>query len=262
MRTLIGWLRPALAVGLLLMLGGCKVELFSEIPEAEANEMVALLLSEGIDAEKGAIDKGLVTLNVESADLSAAIEILNQNGFPRDSFSDLGAMFGEQGLISSPLEERVRFVFGLSQAISETLTQIDGVVTARVHLVMPERHPLDEVPTKSTASVFIKTRPGLVIDDKIPQVKMLVQNSVEGLAFEDVSVAVFEANPPETQRNPAPPMADIFGFRYPADQEGKLILWGGLAGLVMLILLVLNIFLVIYLFGRGKRRTDVAVTNG
>ena len=45
------------------------------------------------------------------------------------------------------------------RTISETLTHIDGVITARVHIVVPEQHPLDEKPGVSSAAVFLKTRP-------------------------------------------------------------------------------------------------------
>ena len=250
------------AMFLATALSACKVELYSEITESEANEMVALLLSRGIDAEKGAVDKGLVTLNGEAADLSAAIEILNQNGYPRDSFTDLGQMFGEQGLISSPLEERVRYVFGLSQAISETLTQIDGVITSRVHIVMPERSALAAEPARSTASVFLKTAPGYDLSDRVASVKMLVQASVERLAFEDVVVVTFEADPPVEQRNPSPPMVDIMGFRYPADQQGTLILYGGFVGLVVLLLLIGNLYLLLRVMRPKVSKSQLALRNG
>jgi len=242
-------------------LSACKVELFSAVPEAEANEMVALLLANGVEAEKGSVDKGVVPLSVDSANLSAAIEILNQNGYPRDSFTDLGAMFGDQGLISSPTEERVRYVYGLSQAISETLTQIDGVITARVHIVMPEPDALTGEVSPSTASVFIKTRSGFNMDDKISSVKELVQASVQGLNYENVVVASFEADPPKNELQPGPPTVSVLGLRVPADQQGDLILWGGLGGLVVLLLLIGNVILVVRMLRPAPRSNQVSVRD-
>ncbi|MEM7529305.1 MAG: type III secretion inner membrane ring lipoprotein SctJ [Pseudomonadota bacterium] len=256
--SLSRWL---LAATLVLSLSACKVELYSELQETEANEMVSLLMSRGIDAEKGAVNKGLVTLNVEEADLSAAIQILNENGYPKDSFNDLGSIFQEQGLISSPLEERVRFIYGLSQTLAETLTQIDGVITARVHVVLPEQHPLDDEPEKATASVFLKTRPGMNLEPRIPQIKLLVQGSVEGLAYDDVVVSLFEADP-GAQRVEGPPLSEFLGFRYAADSEDALMMiGGGMAGLLAL-LVVGNVTLLMMLRGRGRGKAMPPAKNG
>ena len=248
--------RTAFLAVMLLALAACKVELHSGLSETESNDMVALLLSHDIDAEKGAATKEGVPLMVEQADLATAIEILRENGYPRESFNDLGKVFKEQGLISSPLEERVRFIYGLSQSISETLSQIDGVITARVHVIVPEQHPLDDKPEGSSASVFLKTRPGISLEDKIPEIKQLVKNSVEGLAYDDVVVALFEVQPSRRINIEGPPLTTFMGVRYTRDSEDDLITMGAGAGLLVLLLLGGNILLFLRL-RRARRGTDV-----
>jgi type III secretion protein J len=248
-------LRLLLIAALGLSLAACKVELHSGLSEIEANEMVALLQANGISSDKGPVGKEGVALDVESADLSTAIDVLRQNGYPRDKFNDLGTIFQQQGLISSPLEERVRFIYGLSQTVSETLTQIDGVITARVHVVVPEQHPLDDKPGRSTASVFLKTRPGVSLEDKIPQMKMLVQASVEGLSYDDVVIALFEADPPPAMRQDGPPMSQFLGIRYTADSGDQLLLLIGGIGLLLVLALAGNG----YFFWRERKRTSAAV---
>lgn len=233
-------------------LAACKVELFSSLTEQEANDMVALLLSHNFDAEKGAATKKGVPVLVESADLAPAIELLRENGYPRDTFNDLGKVFQQQGLISSPLEERVRFIYGLSQSISETLSHIDGVTTARVHVIVPERHPLDDNPGGSSAAVFIKTRPGTNLEDKIPAIKMLVQHSVEGLTYDDVVVALFETARSKRINVDGPPLDEIMGVRYTRDSSDDLMKFGGIIGALILLLLVAVIVLFVML-GRARR---------
>jgi type III secretion protein J len=178
-----------------LALVGCKTELYSSLPENQANEMMALLMAHGISAEKGAADKGMVPISVSSSDLPQAVDILRDHGYPKDVFDSLGTVFAQKGLVSSPLEERVRFIYGLSQTLSETLAKVDGVTAARVHIVLPEDNAHTGKSGKSTASVFLKTRPGIDLSNKIPDVKQLVQASVQGLAYDDVVVSLFEGDP-------------------------------------------------------------------
>lgn len=250
-----------LACGLLALgLSACKVELHTGLSETESNDMVALLLSHNLDAVKGSATKEGVPLLVESADLAEAIEVLRENGYPRDSFQGIGQVFQGQGLISSPLEERVRFIYALSQSISETLSQIDGVITARVHVIVPEQHPLDDKPEGSSASVFLKTRPGINLEDKIPDIKLLVQNSVEGLIYDDVVVALFEMQPSKRIRTDGPPLQTIAGIRFTADSEDRLMIAGGAVAGVVLLLLLGNLLLYRQL-RRSRSGTELAAAR-
>ena len=256
-RDVLRWFFLAFTV---LSLAACKVELHSNLTEEESNEMVALLISQNIDAEKGQATKEGVPLMVESSQLADAIQILNENGYPRDTFNDLGTIFQQQGLISSPLEERVRFIYGLSQSISETLSQIDGVITARVHVIVPEKHPLDEKPQSSTASVFLKTRPGVNLEDKIPEIKLLVQNSVEGLAYDDVVVALFETMPARRPSQEAPAIVELMGVRYTSDSAQSVKMIGG--GVILVVLLLIIVIIALFVMLRKAKKSTALVADG
>lgn len=176
---------------LVLLLSGCqKVELYSNLTEREGNEILAVLLGHDIAATKSRA-KEFVTISVPESEVARAIELLRQQGFPRERFTDLGQIFQKQGLISSPMEERVRYTYGLSQMLAETLTQIDGVLAARVLIVLPEEAAFGQKPVPSSASVFVKYRPSVEIEDSISRIKTLVQNSVDGLSYDKISVALF-----------------------------------------------------------------------
>jgi type III secretion protein J len=228
-----------LAISCLLIVGlvACQVELYSELEEKEGNDILAVLLTHNIPASKTSSKDG-VSIMVDEADVANAIEILQRNGFPRDNFVNLGDVFQKQGLISSPLEERVRFIYGLSQTISETLNQIDGVLTARVHIVMPEEQPLEEVVKPSSASVFIKYRQGLGIEESVPKIKLIVQNSVEGLSYDNISVALFPAQElPAAVEPTGPPLSSFLGLRITRDSFTEFsVLIGALAALLLLAL--------------------------
>lgn len=114
----------------------------------------------------------------------------------------MGDVFRKEGMISSPLEERARYLWALSQELSATVSQIDGVIKARVHVVLPERGSGADASLPSSAAVFIKHKPGFNYDDVIPQVKRLISNSIPGLSQEKVTVVMLPsvAQPDLVQR--------------------------------------------------------------
>jgi type III secretion protein J len=171
---------------------GCSgnVELLRDLTEPEANEVMAALLEAGLSAEKLPGKEGTVTLSIEKSQFPRAIALLTAEGLPHEKYAKMGDVFRKEGMISSPLEERARYLWALSQELSATISQIDGVVKARVHVVLPERGSGAEPTLPSSAAVFVKHKPGFVFDDVIPQVKRLVSNSIPGLSQEKVTVII------------------------------------------------------------------------
>lgn len=179
-------------------LASCKSELYTDLDQQQANEIVATLRLHGIPADRSPGKGGRMSVSVDESRFAAAVQILNDNGLPKEEFSTLGQVFKKDGLISSPVEERAEMIFALSQELSKTVSQIDGVLSARVHLVLPENDPLRQQLVPSSASVFIRHRANAPISDLIPQIKMLVANGVAGLSYDKVSVILV----PVAERTP------------------------------------------------------------
>ena len=180
------------AMALTLLTACSDQELYSQLSERQANEMVALLRGRGIEADKQS-QEGHFSITTSRNDFAEAMRLLNAQGYPRETFDTMGKVFKKEGFVSSPLEERARLQHAMSQEISNTIASIDGVVAARVHLVVPERNPLIDKPQPAAAAVFIKYRPDVDLTAQIPQIKALVVNSIEGLAYDNVTVALFPA---------------------------------------------------------------------
>ena len=187
--------RPAV-IALAILLAACgRAELYGKLSESQANEMIAVLQSAGISATKEESGEAGWTLVTSKGEFGHAIEVLHARGYPREEFANLGTVFKKEGFVSSPTEERARLVFGLSQELSHTISEIDGVVQARVHLALPQAQPLAATIQPPSASVFVKYRPGANIDAQVGKIKALVVNSVEGLKYDNVSVETFPAQP-------------------------------------------------------------------
>lgn len=189
--------RAALACALAAaLLAGCgEQELYGGLSERQANEMVSVLRQAGIEADKAGREAGSFAVTAPKDRFARAIATLNASGYPRDGFDSLGQVFKKEGFVSSPLEERARLNYALSQEIANTLHSIDGVVVARVHLAVPEKDPLADKPPPASASVFIKHRPQVDMSGRLGQIKALVVNSIEGLPYDNVTVALFPAEP-------------------------------------------------------------------
>jgi type III secretion protein J len=199
-------MRILIVVLVCLVLSACgKIPIYTKLTEQQANEMVAALSAAGIDAAKATEDGGTWQIQAPKDEFAAALSTLRAQGLPRDNFASLGTVFKKEGFVSSPLEEHARLMYGLSQELSNTLSNIDGVMVARVHLAVPENDPLADKPKMSAASVFIKYRPDVDLTKQIAQIKALVVNSVEGLPYDNVTVMLFPAQMPNIGAAPQSP---------------------------------------------------------
>lgn len=187
----------------MLLLAGCKEELFSKVDETDANAALAILYSEGINAKKApSSEGGLWRVEVDADDLQRAVQATRNQGVPRERFATIGDMFKKEGLVSTPAEIRMRYLFAVSQELSNTLTHIDGVISARVHPVIPINDPLAQKVQPASAAVFIKHLPNADVQQMAPAIKALVTRSIEGLTVENVSLTFFASRAPV---EPTPP---------------------------------------------------------
>ena len=181
-------------IPLVLLLSGCSEEtLYSKLSERDANNMVALLLSSGLAASKGVDKDEKYKVLVAKKSFAEAVNLLRLNGYPKESYDTLGDVFAKEGFVSSPLEERARLNFALSQEIANTLSNVDGVLLARVHLAVPPKDDLTDQVSPASASVFIKHRADIDLSGSTGMIKNLVVNGIENLDYDDVTVAFFKS---------------------------------------------------------------------
>lgn len=174
-----------LAISVLLLsavaCGQKKIELLTGLDENNANLVISALLSHGIQSAKLREEENLTVIIAEK-DIAESIAILNAKGLPNANRQTLGEIFKKEGMISTPLEERARYIYALSQELEFTLSKIDYVVLTRVHIVLAERIAPGQPVQPASAAVFIKHKAQLDPDTVEKKVKRLVAASVPSLA--------------------------------------------------------------------------------
>jgi type III secretion protein J len=202
-KPLLAVLRLFLFFCLALLFTGCSSQktITNGVEERDANEILVLLASKGIEAYKikekteGAGAGGgpvLWDIAVDQDRANEAMEILNTNGLPRRRTQHLLELFTSGGLVPSEMQEKIRYQAGLAEQIAGTIRKIDGVLDADVQLSFPEEDPLNPTKIKGavTASVYVKHN-GILDNPNsqlVTKIRRLVAASVQGLNFENVTV--------------------------------------------------------------------------
>jgi len=242
--------RRALVLLAALLLSACEAELYNNLDQRQANEMVATLQQRGIPAQRVAVKGGQYTVVVDKGRFAESTTILKDAGLPRQEFQTMGQVFKKDGLVSSPTQERAQMIFALSQELSRTVSEIDGVLSARVHLVLPENDPLRQQLVPSSASVFIRHRSNAPVGNLVPQVKMLVANGVAGLSYDKVSVVLVPVDSQKPSQGQDLEMVSFLGLWMHRDNVAQAMwMFFGLVALVVLLTGGLGVVL----FRRGGR---------
>ena len=196
--------RLLLSLGLLALAACGRADLYSGLSESHANEMIVALDAAGVTAaktrEKGG--EGAWSVSVAPADFAFATRVLDAADLPREEHDTIGDLFRKKGFVSTETAERARYTYAVAQELSRTLSAIDGVQVARVHIVHPERDPIAREVVPASASVLLKHEAGVSFGEDMADIKMIVAHAVQGLDYDDVKVALFEARPAPVRQTP------------------------------------------------------------
>ncbi|EIF32304.1 type III secretion apparatus lipoprotein, YscJ/HrcJ family [Burkholderia sp. Ch1-1] len=267
--------RALILLPVLLFLVGCRTSLFEGLDEDQANRIVAALSHHGINGYKERNPDRTWNITVDDEDAVIATELASAYALPRGGHANLGDLFSRQGLISSPEEDRVRYVYGLSQELSETLEKMDGVLLARVHIVLPEKDPMDPAQdTLPSASVMMRYRSDYNLEPMRDRIRALVAGGVEGLTPARVSLTLVAVTPVLTFPGNCAAGDDVAGAAgavaaTTCPQSNGYVPSRATAMLVVLALLVLLMSGSIWLWDSGRRtwfkpkkRADAADGSG
>ncbi|MGI6523685.1 MAG: hypothetical protein ACOX2O_00090 [Bdellovibrionota bacterium] len=117
---------------------GCREKLIHGLTENEANKLMAQLYA--VDAEPRKVQQpdGSWAIAVPSGQASWVLKYLDDTRVMKDTAQKEAQ---STSIISSRDEQRFKFERSLSREIEYTLTSIENVLQARVHLNLPPRDP-------------------------------------------------------------------------------------------------------------------------
>ncbi|HUM12703.1 MAG TPA: flagellar M-ring protein FliF [Myxococcaceae bacterium] len=173
----------------------CSASVQHGLDERQANELQTVLMERGFQARKVVEDGRPPTwaVEVEAADAADAVRVLAELGLPRARTPGVRELL-KPGLVPDPVEQHALLVEAQSGELARTLEAVDGVVSARVHLVRPQpnRSGMPSAPTK--AAVYLRAQrsaaPRLQAIEH--ELRALVAGSVEGLEPAAVTLVVSE----------------------------------------------------------------------
>jgi type III secretion protein J len=229
--------RRALSVGLCLLLTGCNTPLSQNLDERQADDVVVTLEQQGIKAEKVRAKDGTWEVNVEHHADTSAEQIMQAYDLPRKNHPSLGEIFPGGSLLPSETEERIRYQYALSQELSATIEKIDGVLTARVQVAIPEKDPKRAIPAKPSASAMIRYRSDQRMDLLKPQLKALIADSLVDGDTGNVELLMVPVYP-VSQSEALQEVKTHAGLRYRASEWVRVAVMTGLPWLAVFMLLL------------------------
>ena len=162
-----------------------RTTLYASLPEAEKARVVEALKNSGVDVM---LDPSTGDVIVPVSDYHSSRMALAAQGLPA-SIPDGYNAISDIPMGSSKSVENVRLKQSQEIELARSISEIDGLVAARVHLAIPEKSVFARASTPPTASVFVQMQGGRGLSSQqVEAIVHLVSSSVPFMAKNDVTV--------------------------------------------------------------------------
>lgn len=187
-KVLIGAGVATALIGVVL-LGGSSSDprlsvLYTDLDPTDAAEITSELQTRNVTYD---LSDGGATVLVPSSDVYQLRLDMAAQGLPESN--DGYALLDKQGITTSEFKQQVDYQRALEGELARTISAIDGVETAIVHLALAQDTVFVDKPESTTASVLIKTRgTSELAPDTIEGIRHLVASSVRDLEPANISI--------------------------------------------------------------------------
>lgn len=162
------------------------VPLYGDMSPAAVTDVLQSLDSKGIKYRYNN-QSGLISVAADKVH-QTRLQLASE-GLPEADTSGFNILYQEQQMGVSSFMEKARYDRALEQELARTISAMDGVRAARVHLALPKPSAFVRKRNKPAASVFLNLMAGRTLDDQqLAGVVFLVASSVPGLEADNVSV--------------------------------------------------------------------------
>jgi flagellar M-ring protein FliF len=162
-----------------------QAPLYAKLSPADAAQVVEKLRNDGISYR---LTNGGRTVNVPSKMVNELRLKLSQDGLPKGEGEGL-EILDKSPLGMSDFSQKVGYQRAIQGELARTISALENVLTARVHLVFPEESPFLDSQDGARASVMLTLRPGASIDQRqLSGIVHLVSGAVKDMKAENVSV--------------------------------------------------------------------------
>ncbi len=160
--------------------------LFGSLAGEDVSRAIASLESQGFDYR---LSDRTGMLAVAADQVQRARLLLASEGLPAGSGKGFESLYQEQEIGLSSFMERARFNRSLEQELAQTITALDGVRSARVHLAVTRQSAFLRKQDKPEASVVLHLYAGQTLSPRqLAGVVNLVSSSVPSLQPDGVAV--------------------------------------------------------------------------
>jgi flagellar M-ring protein FliF len=159
--------------------------LYGQLSERESGQVMDALTAAGIEFKLN--PSGAVSVP-ESKVQEARIRLASQ-GLPQSDAMGIEMIQKDSAFGSSTMMESARYQSVLETELARTITKVQGVQGARVHLALPKPSVFLRDARKATASVMLQLYPGRRLDPgQVAAIVHLVASSVPELSANDVTL--------------------------------------------------------------------------
>jgi flagellar M-ring protein FliF len=138
---------------------------------------------------KPVLDSATGQITVPTNRYHEARIFLASKGLPKTSNNGIDSLKDQSAMTTSQFMEQVRYTAAMEQELARSITQIDSIQAARVHLAMPKQSVFVRDRTPPKASIVVTPFPGrFVSPTQVQALVHLVASSVPLMSTENVTV--------------------------------------------------------------------------
>lgn len=160
--------------------------LFSNMAPKESSEVVEVLQQMNVDYK---LDPATGALMVPAGDVQSLRMKLAAEGLPHSTAIGMEMLNQDQGFGTSQFIERARYQRALEEELSRSITELNTVRSARVHLAIPKQSVFVRDRKSPTASVVVNLFSGRTMEKgQVAAITHMVASSVPNMTNSDVTI--------------------------------------------------------------------------